>query len=182
MSKTEENLKTAFAGESEARNKYTYFAKIATNQGYHYIAKIFEETAENEREHAKQEFKRLNGIGDTIANLKAAIDGENYETTQMYPQFAKEAKEEGNDDATKLFTEIGEVEERHRERFKKLLELVESGMVWKRNEPIEWKCSKCGYKHTGIEPPQECPACKHAKEYYEPSDLSLIPPRAPENE
>jgi rubrerythrin len=182
LTKTEENLKKAFAGESEARNKYTYFAKVAEKQGYHYIARIFEETAMNEAQHAKDEFKRLNGIGDTVTNLKEAISGEDYETTTMYPQFAKEAREEGNEDVAKLFTEIGEVEERHRERYKKLLELVESGMVWKRNEPIEWKCSKCGYRHTGTEPPEECPSCKHAREYYEPSDMSVIPPRAPEHE
>jgi rubrerythrin len=106
--------------------------------------------------------------------LKEAVSGEDYETTTMYPQFAKEAKEEGNEEVAKLFTEISEVEEKHRDRYKKLLELVETGMVWKRKEPIEWKCSKCGYRHTGTEPPKECPSCKHAMEYYEPSDMSLI--------
>lgn len=168
MSKTEENLKTAFAGESQARNKYTFFAKVARNEGYLYIAKIFEETAENERQHAKDEFKRLKGIGDTKANLKAAIEGEHYETTEMYPTFAKEAGKEGNKDAATLFTEIAEVEAEHEKRYRKLLEMVEKGTVYKRSKPIRWKCSKCGYIHEGTEPPVECPSCKHPMEYYEP--------------
>ena len=116
MTKTEENLKAAFAGESQARNKYTYFAKVARKQGYHYVAKMFEETADNEKQHAKEEFKLLNGIGDTQANLKAAAEGEHYETSNMYPTFAKEAKEEGNDEAAKLFTAIGKVEAHHEGR------------------------------------------------------------------
>jgi rubrerythrin len=168
MSKTEENLKAAFAGESQARNKYTYFAKVARKQGYHYIAKIFEETAMNEMQHAKEEFKLLKGIGDTVANLKAAIEGEHYETAEMYPTFAKEAEEEGNKEAAKVFTEIGEVEAHHEARYKKLLEMVEKEAVYKREKPIHWKCSKCGYIHEGTEPPEECPSCKHPKEYYEP--------------
>jgi len=168
MTKTEENLKTAFAGESQARNKYTYFAKVARNEGYLYIAKIFEETAENEVQHAKDEFKLLNGIGDTKTNLKEAIDGEHYETSEMYPEFAKTAKEEGNEKATELFTEIAEVEKHHEERYKKLLEMVEKGTVYKREKPINWKCSKCGYIHNGKKPPELCPSCKHAKKYYEP--------------
>jgi len=168
MSKTQENLKAAFAGESQARNKYTYFAKVARKEGYHYIAKIFEETADNERQHAKDEFKLLNGIGDTKANLKEAMDGENYETTQMYPQFAKDAKEEGNQEAFMLFTQIAKVEKEHEQRYKKLLEMVETGTVFKRDKPIQWKCLKCGYLHKGNEPPNKCPACKHPKEYYEP--------------
>jgi rubrerythrin len=173
MSKTEENLKTAFAGESQARNKYTYFAKVARKEGYNYIADIFEETAFNEMQHAKDEFKLLNGIGDTKANLKEAIEGENYEHKSMYPTFAKEAEEEGNQEAAKLFKMILKVEEEHEARFKKLLELVESGKVFKRDEPIEWKCSKCGYRHKGVEPPKECPSCKHPHNYYEPADLSF---------
>ena len=168
MGKTEENLKAAFAGESQARNKYTYFAKVARKEGYHYIARIFEETAENEKQHAKDEFRLLKGIGDTKVNLKAAIEGEHYETTEMYPTFAKEAEEEGNKQAAELFTEIGEVEEHHEKRYKKLLEMVENGTVWKRDKPIRWKCSKCGYIHEGTEPPERCPSCKHAREYYEP--------------
>ena len=168
MTKTEENLKSAFSGESQARNKYTYFAKVARNQGYHYIAKIFEETALNEMQHAKDEFKLLKGIGDTKANLKAAIEGENYEHTEMYPKMKEEAEEEGNKEAAELFTEIAEVEEHHEKRYKKLLEMVEKGTVYKRDKPIRWKCSKCGYIHEGKEPPEKCPSCKHPREYYEP--------------
>lgn len=168
MGKTEENLKAAFAGESQARNKYDYFAKVARKQGYHYIAKIFEETAINEMQHAKDEFKLLDGIGDTAANLKEAIAGENHETISMYPEFAKQAEEEGNEEAAKLFTEIAKVEAQHEARYKKLLDMVEKGTLYKREKPIRWKCSKCGYIHKGEEPPEECPSCKHAREYYEP--------------
>ena len=168
MSKTEENLQVAFAGESQARNKYTYYAKVARKQGYHYIANIFEETAENEKQHAKDEFKLLNGIGDTVSNLKDAIEGEHYETSDMYPTFAKEAKEEGNEEAAKLFTAIAKVESHHEARYKKLLKLVEEGKVYEREKPIQWKCSKCGHMHEGTCPPDECPSCKHEKEYFEP--------------
>lgn len=171
MSKTEENLKAAFAGESQARNMYTYFAEVAKKEGYLYIAKIFEETANNEKIHAKEEFKLLNGIGDTVANLKEAIGGEDYETTQMYPNFAKDAEEEGNKVAAILFTQIGKIEAHHRDRYKKLLEMVESGTVFKREQPIKWKCSLCGYVLEGKEPPPKCPGCKHPKEYYEPANL-----------
>lgn len=171
MSKTEENLKTAFAGESQARNKYTYFAKVASKEGYHYIAKIFEETADNERQHAKDELKLLKGIGDTKANLKDAIEGEDYETTTMYPEFAKIAEKEGNIEAAALFKQIAKVEKEHRERYKKLLEMVEKGTVYNRKKPIRWKCSKCGYIHEGTTPPDKCPSCKHSKEYYEPECL-----------
>lgn len=173
MTKTEENLKDAFAGESQARNKYTYYAKVARKEGYHYIAKIFEETAENEKQHAKDEFKLLNGIGDTKENLKEAIEGENYETTTMYPEFAKVAEEEGNIDAAVLFKQIAKVESEHRERYKKLLEMVEKGTVFKREKPIRWRCSKCGYIHEGTEPPEKCPSCKHPKEYYEPESMEF---------
>ena len=168
MSKTEENLKAAFAGESQARNKYTYYAKVARKEGYHYIAKFFEETAENERQHAKDEFKLLKGIGDTKANLKAAIEGENYETTTMYPDFAKDAEEEGNAEAALLFNQIAKVEKEHEERYKKLLDMVEKGTVYKREKPVKWRCLKCGYVHEGCEPPEKCPTCQHPKEYYEP--------------
>jgi rubrerythrin len=171
MSKTKENLEAAFAGESKARNKYTYFAKAARKQGHHYIAKIFEETADNEMQHAKEEFKLLNGIGDTAANLKEAAAGEHYETTQMYPDFAKEAEEEGNKEAAVLFRQIAKVEARHRDRYKKLLEMVENGAVYKREKSIKWKCSKCGYIHEGTRPPGVCPACKHPMEYFEPECL-----------
>ncbi|MFO8015749.1 MAG: rubrerythrin family protein [Candidatus Woesearchaeota archaeon] len=173
MAKTEENLKEAFAGESQARNKYDYFAKVARKQGYHYIARIFEETALNEVQHAKDEFKLLKGIGDTKANLKAAMEGEHYENSDMYPRMQKEAEEEGNDEAAKLFREIAEVEKQHEARYKKLLDLVEKGTVFKREKPIRWKCSKCGYIHEGTEPPEECPSCAHPKEYYEPECMCL---------
>ena len=171
MTKTIENLKKAFSGESEARNKYTYFAKVARKEGYHYIANIFEETAMNEMQHAKDEFKLLNGIGNTLANLKAAIEGEHYETNEMYPTFAKEAEEEGNKEAAKLFKAIAKVEKEHEERYKRLLALVEAGKVFERDSPIKWKCGKCGYVHEGNHPPEECPSCKHPKEYYEPEDF-----------
>jgi len=171
MSKTEDNLKAAFAGESQARNKYDYFAKVARKEGYHYIAKIFEETALNEKQHAKDEFKLLNGIGDTKANLKEAIEGEHYETTEMYPTFAKEAREEGNNEAAHLFTQIAKVEKEHEARYKKCLEMVGNGTVYKREKPIRWKCLKCGYIHEGTEPPEKCPSCQHPKEYYEPECL-----------
>jgi rubrerythrin len=168
MGKTEENIKAAFAGESQARNKYTFFAEVARQGGFHYIAKIFEETAENEKQHAKDHLSLLDGIGDTSANLKEAIGGENYETVEMYPTFAKEAEEEGNRDAAILFKQIGKIEQHHRERYKKLLEMVETGTVFKRDEPIAWKCSICGYRYDGTEPPPKCPSCQHPKEYYEP--------------
>ncbi len=171
MSKTKENLEAAFAGESMARNKYTFFAKVARKEGYHYIAKLFEETAINEMRHANDHFKLLNGIGDTVANLKEAVDGENYETTTMYPDFARIAKEEGNMEAAMKFEQIGKVEADHRDRYKKLLARVESGTVFTRDEPITWKCSLCGYLHTGTTPPEKCPTCQHPKEYYEPANL-----------
>ncbi len=173
MSKTTENLKAAFAGESQAKNMYTFFAKVARKEGYHYIARIFEETAINEERHAKDHFKLLNGIGDTVANLKTAIDGENYETTEMYPTFAKEAEEEGNLEAAVLFKQIAKVEEHHRDRYKRCLEMVADGTVFKREKPIKWKCSKCGFTHEGTEPPPKCPACKHPKEYYEPANMDI---------
>ena len=173
MSKTDENLKTAFSGESQARNKYTYFAQVARKEGYHYIAKIFEETAENEKRHAKDEFVLLGGLGNTAANLKEAMEGENYETTEMYPAFAKEAEAEGNQEAAILFCQIAKVEAHHRDRYQKLLEMVENGSVFKREKPIAWKCSVCGYVHEGTEPPEKCPCCKHPREYYEPANLEF---------
>jgi rubrerythrin len=173
MSKTEENLKAAFAGESQARNMYTYFAKVARKEGYHYIAKVFEETAINEMRHAKDEFALLGGIGDTIANLKEAIAGEHYETTTMYHDFAAAAQEEGNKEAAILFKMIARVEAEHRDRYKKLLEMVENGTVFKREKPIRWKCAVCGYIHEGTEPPPKCPSCKHPREYYEPESMEF---------
>ena len=168
MSKTEENLKTAFAGESQARNKYDYFAKVARKENYLYIAKMFEETADNEKQHAKDEFKLLKGIGDTKTNLKAAIEGEHYENTEMYPQMQKDAEQEGNTKAANLFKQVAKVEREHEARYKKLLEMVEKGTVFKREKPIRWKCSKCGYIYEGKEPPEKCPSCKHERHYYEP--------------
>ncbi|MFP4497556.1 MAG: rubrerythrin [Vulcanimicrobiota bacterium] len=173
-SKTEKNLMEAFSGESQARNKYTFFAKVARKEGYHYIARIFEETALNEMQHAKEEFKLLNGIGDTVANLKEAMGGEDYETNSMYPSFAKDAQEEGFKDAEVLFNQIGKVEAEHRDRYRKLLEMVENGTVYKREKPIKWKCSKCGFINEGTEPPVKCPCCKHPREYFEPEDLSML--------
>jgi len=173
MSKTQENLKAAFAGESQARNKYTYFAQIARKEGYHYIAKILEETADNERRHAKDELALLGGTGDTVANLEEAVSGEHYETVEMYPEFAKVADEEGNAAAAALFRQIAKVEAHHRDRYKRLLEMVQNGSVYKREQPIKWKCSVCGYVHEGTEPPAKCPCCKHPKEYYEPANMDL---------
>jgi rubrerythrin len=173
MSKTEENIKAAFAGESQARNKYTYFAEKAREEGYHYIAKIFEETALNEMNHAKDHFKLLGGVGTTAENLEAAMSGENYETIDMYPHFAEEAEAEGNTEAAVLFKMIGKIEAHHRERYKKLLEMVQNGTVFKRDEPIKWKCSVCGFTVEGTEPPPKCPACKNPRELYEPADLDL---------
>ncbi len=173
MSKTKENLQVAFAGESQARNKYTFFAQVARKEGYHYIAKIFEETADNERRHAKDHLKMLDGIGDTAANLKEAMGGEDYEVESMYPEFAKEAEEEGETQAAILFKQIAKIESHHRARYKKLLEMVEAGTVYKREESIKWKCSVCGYVHEGTEPPPKCPACKHPKEHYEPANMDF---------
>lgn len=173
MSKTIENLKSAFAGESMARNKYTFFAKVARKEGYHYIARIFEETAENEMRHANDHFKLLGGIGDTAANLREAMEGEDYETVSMYPTFAKEAEEEGNMEAAILFAQIGKIEAQHRERYRRLLAMLTDGTVFKRDTPIKWKCSLCGYTHTGNEPPPKCPSCKHPREYYEPASMDI---------
>lgn len=171
--KTKANLEAAFSGESQARNKYTYFAKVARKEGYHYIAKLFEETADNELQHAKEEFKFLGGIGDTIANLKEAAAGEHYETNTMYPDFAADAEAEGHKDIAVIFRMIGRVEAHHEARYKKLLEMVENGTVYTRETPIKWKCSKCGYIHEGKTPPAKCPTCKHATEYFEPADLDI---------
>lgn len=161
----------AFAGESQARNKYDYYAKVARKEGYHYIAKIFEETALNEKQHAKDEFKLLKGIGDTRANLRAAIQGEHYENTEMYPTFAREAELEGNLEAARLFKQIAKVEKEHEQRYQKLLDMVEQGTVYQRETPIRWICSKCGYVHEGKAPPEVCPSCQHPKEYYEPESI-----------
>lgn len=171
MSKTEENLKAAFAGESQARNKYDYFAKVARKEGYHYIANVFEETALNEMQHSKDEFKLLGGIGDTAANLKAAADGEHYENTEMYPTFAREAEEEGNKKAADLFRQIAKVEKAHEERYLRLLKMVEEGTVFKRETPVKWTCLKCGHIHEGTEPPEKCPVCQHPRGYFQPETI-----------
>ena len=173
MSKTQENLMAAFAGESQARNMYTFFAKVARKEGYNYIAKIFEETAINEMRHANDEFKLAGKLGDTAANLKEAIAGEHYETTEMYPGFAEQAQADGNKEAAILFRMIARVEAEHRDRYKKLLEMVENGTVFKRDEPIRWKCAVCGYIHEGTEPPGKCPCCNHPREYYEPESMEF---------
>lgn len=174
MTKTEQNLQAGFAGESMARNKYQFYAKVAKKAGYHYIAKLLEETADNEFRHAKDQYTMLHGSHDTAANLKAAIEGENYEATEMYVQFAKDAEEEGNREAVVLFKMIAKVEAHHRDRYKKLLEMVENGTVWKREQPIKWKCDQCGYIHVGKEPPKMCPCCKHPLEHFEPADLDNL--------
>lgn len=173
MSKTTENLKAAFAGESQARNKYTFFAEVARKEGYNYIAKIFEETAENERQHAKDHLKLLDGIGDTVANLKAAIGGEDYEVQDMYPGFARDAEDEGDKKAANAFKQVAKIEAHHRERYKKLLAMVEAGTVYKREQAIKWKCSVCGYIHEGTEPPQQCPSCGHPQKFYEPANMDV---------
>lgn len=167
---TEDNLKTAFAGESQARNKYDYFAKVAEKEGYVNIANIFRETALNEMQHAKEEFKLLKGISSTADNLRAAMEGEAYEVSEMYPEFAKEARAEGKEEVAKLFESIALVEEEHRARFAKLLKQVEEKTVFKRESEIEWKCAKCGHIHRGTEAPDKCPCCNHPQGYFEPID------------
>ena len=173
MSKTDENLKAAFSGESQARNKYTFFAEIARKKGYHYIAKIFEETAENEKYHAREEYKLLYGNRTTLDNLKEAVSGENFEAAEMYPTFAREAEVEGNQAAAILFTQIAKIEGEHRDRYKKLLQMVENNTVYKRETPIKWKCSVCGYVYEGTESPPRCPYCKHPREFYEPANMDV---------
>ena len=167
--KTEKNLMEAFAGESQARNKYTYFASKAKKEGYEQIAAIFQETADNEKEHAKMWFKLLNGgdIGDTAANLKAAADGENYEWTDMYAEFAKTAKEEGFNHIAFLFEEVAKIEKEHEERYLKLLENVKDGKVFEAGEVKIWKCRNCGHIVVGTKAPEVCPVCTHPKAYFE---------------
>ena len=167
-SKTEKNLMAAFSGESEARNKYTYYASKAKKDGYVQIAKIFEETAANEKEHAKIWFKILkDGIGDTVDNLADAASGENYEWTEMYPTFAKEAREEGFEHIAYLFEEVAKIEKEHEERYKKLLENVEGGLVFSRDEEMIWQCSNCGHIVVGKKAPEVCPVCAHPQAYFE---------------
>ena len=168
-SKTEANLQTAFAGESMARNKYWYYASQAKKEGYEQIADIFMETAENEKEHAKLWFKALHDgkVPKTVENLKDAADGENYEHTTMYADFAKEAEAEGFTEIAKLFTMVGEIEAHHEERYRALLKNIEDGIVFKKDKVVMWKCRNCGYIHIGEEAPAVCPVCKHAQSFFE---------------
>ena len=167
-SKTEENLLAAFAGESEARNKYTYYASKARKEGYVQIANIFEETAANEKEHAKIWFKLLKGgIGTTAENLAYAAAGENYEWTDMYATFAKEAREEGFDEIATLFEGVAAIEKEHEERYKKLLENVEKGLVFSKDGDTIWQCSNCGHICIGKQAPEVCPVCAHPQSYFQ---------------
>lgn len=165
--KTEKNLWTAFAGESQARNKYTFYASKARKDGYVQIAKIFEETAANEKEHAEIWFKLLGGIGTTAENLEAAAQGENYEWTDMYATMAKEAKEEGFDHIAFLFEEVAKIEKEHEDRYRKLLANVEGGLVFSRDGDMIWQCSNCGHIHVGKEAPEVCPVCAHPRDYFQ---------------
>ena len=177
---TEKNLLAAFAGESQARNRYTYFASQARKEGYEQIAAIFEETANQEKEHAKREFKFLEGgeveitaafpagiIGTTLENLKAAAAGEHYENTEMYPGFAQTADKEGFAEIATVFREIAVAEKQHEERYIALAKNIAEGLVFKRDKAARWVCRNCGYVHEGLEPPEVCPACAHPKSYYE---------------
>ena len=168
-SKTEQNLMTAFSGESQARNKYTFFASKAKKEGYEQIAAIFEETANNEKEHAKIWFKLLNDgqIPSTAENLKAASEGENYEWTDMYEEFAKIAKEEGFDKIAYLFEEVGKIEKDHEERFSKLLDNVNGELVFSKDGDKIWKCRNCGHICIGKEAPEVCPVCNHPQAFFE---------------
>ncbi|MFC1998577.1 rubrerythrin [Chloroflexota bacterium] len=166
-SQTEKNLWAAFAGESQARNKYTYFASVAKKEGYEQIADVFLEAAGNEKEHAEIEFKFLKGIGTTKDNLKAAAEGEHYEWTDMYPNFAKVALEEGFVEIARVLKEIGEVEEQHEKRYRKLLDNINKKRVFRSDKIVKWKCRNCGYVHKGTTPPDRCPACDHPQSYYE---------------
>lgn len=166
--KTEENLKVAFAGESQARNKYSYYASRAKKDGYVQIAALFEETANNEKEHAKLWFKLLHdGMPDTVANLKDAADGENYEWTEMYSEMAKTAKEEGFDHIAYLFEEVGKIEKEHEERYRKLLKNIEDGVVFSKEGDAIWQCSNCGHIVIGKKAPEVCPVCNHPQAYFQ---------------
>ena len=169
VSKTEANLMAAFAGESQARNKYTYYASQAKKEGYNQIADFFEETANNEKEHAKMWFKELHGgaVPETLVNLKDAADGENYEWTDMYAQFANEAKEEGFTRIAYLFEEVAKIEKEHEERYLKLLDNLKNNRVFEREDSQVWYCANCGHIHFGPKAPEVCPVCKHPKAYFE---------------
>ena len=166
--KTEANLQTAFAGESQARNKYTYFASKARKDGFVQIAQIFEETANNEKEHAKIWYKLLHdGVGTTAENLLDAAMGENYEWTDMYAQFAKEAKEEGFDKIAYLFEAVGRIEKEHEDRYRRLLDRVNGEVVFSRDGETIWQCANCGHIHIGKKAPELCPVCEHPKAYFQ---------------
>jgi rubrerythrin len=188
MKKTVENLAKAFIGESQARNRYTLYAKVAKKEGYEQLSEIWLNTAENEREHAKWAMRMINSLkeeadedlseitveadaptilGDTVDNLKASIEGETYEYTEMYPEFADAAEEEGYEDIAERLRAIGRVEEHHEERFTRILREVEAGTVFKKDSSVKWVCRKCGYIHEGTEPPEKCPSCDHPTEYFE---------------
>lgn len=165
--KTEKNLREAFAGESQARNKYTYFASVAKKEGYEQIAEIFTKTADNEKEHAKMWFKALGELGTTAENLTAAANGENYEWTDMYDRFAKEAEEEGFADLAYKFRAVAAIEKAHEERYKKLLNNVEMQKVFEKSEETMWECRNCGHLVIGKKAPAICPVCAHAQSYFE---------------
>ena len=164
---SEKNLMTAFAGESEARNKYTFFASVAKKQGFEQIAALFLKTADNEKEHAKLWFKELNGIGDTAANLKAAAEGENYEWTDMYDSFAKTAEEEGFPELAARFRLVGAIEKHHEERYRALLHNIEKAEVFAKSEVKVWECRNCGHIVVGTQAPEVCPTCNHPQSYFE---------------
>ena len=166
-SKTEQNLKAAFAGETQARSKYTYFASVAKKEGYEQIAAIFNETADNEKEHAKLWFKALGGLGTTAQNLLSAAQGENYEWTGMYATFAKEAEEEGFTELAARFRAVGEIEKAHEERYRKLLSNVEMQKVFEKSEETMWECRNCGHLVIGKKAPEVCPVCAHPRSYFE---------------
>lgn len=164
---TEKNLEAAFAGESQARNKYTYFASVAKKQGFEQIAALFLKTADNEKEHAKMWFKELNGLGDTAENLLAAAEGENYEWTDMYEEFAKTAEEEGFPELAQKFRLVGEIEKHHEERYRRLLQNVEAAEVFAKSEIKVWECRNCGHIVVGKQAPDVCPTCNHPQSYFE---------------
>ena len=166
-SKTEQNLRAAFSGESEVRNKYTYFASVAKKEGYQQISAIFEETANNEKEHAKMWFKALGELGNTAKNLAAAAEGENYEWTDMYDKFAKEAEEEGFFDLAEKFRKVGEIEKAHEERYRALLKNIEMQQVFEKAEETMWECRNCGHLVMGKKAPEVCPVCAHPQSYFE---------------
>lgn len=166
-SKTEKNLMTAFAGESQARNKYTYFASVAKKEGYEQISEIFQKTADNEKEHAKLWFKALGELGDTASNLKAAAAGENYEWTDMYDKFAKEAEEEGFKELAAKFRMVAAIEKSHEERYKALLKNVEMKAVFEKSEITMWECRNCGHLVMGKKAPEICPVCAHPQSFFE---------------